>query len=277
MAPTPATYLVIRPTSGRLPPRLNELWRYRELFAFLVWRDIKVRYAQTSLGAAWMIFQPLALMLVYTFAFSHLAKVSIPGVPYPVFALAGLTVWIFVSRGVMLGAESLLTNMPLVTKTSCPRILIPLAAVVSCVVDFVVALVLFFVIAAAYGRYPTWRVAFVPPLLVVAFVLTVGLSLFLSATNVRYRDVAQALPFMVQLWFFLSPVAYMLQTPGHTWETVVQAINPLVGLIIAFRWALLATPPPHGLLAASVLVSLILLAFGIRRFAAAERTLADDI
>ena len=277
MASTPTTYVVIRPTSGRLPPRLNELWKYRELFGYLVWRDIKVRYAQTSLGAAWMIFQPLALMLVYTYAFSHLAKVSIPGVPYPLFALAGLTVWIFVSRGVTIGAESLITNIALVTKTSCPRILIPVAAVVSVLVDFVVTLVLFFAFAAAYGRFPTWRVVAVPPLLVVAFVLALGLSLFLSATNVRYRDVGQALPFLIMLWFFLSPVAYLLQTPGHRWQTILQAINPLVGIILAFRWALLGTPAPHGMLAVAVVVSLLIFALGIRRFAATERTLVDDI
>jgi lipopolysaccharide transport system permease protein len=269
--------VVIEPTTGVLPPRLGELWTYRELFAFLVWRDVKVRYAQTALGAAWMVFQPLALMLVYTFAFSHLAKVSVPGTPYPVFALSGLTLWIFVSRGVFLGADSLVSNIPLVSKTSCPRVLIPLAAVVSVLVDYVVALGLFVIIAAFYGIYPTWRFVATVPLLAVAFVLTLGLSLFLSSTNVRYRDVGQALPFVIQLWFFLSPVAYLLRTPGTHWETIVQALNPLVGLILAFRWALLATPPPRGLLAVAVVVSFAVFAFGVMRFAQAERTLADDI
>ena len=125
----PAT--VREPTSRRVPMTPRELWRYRELFVFLVWRDIKVRYAQTALGAAWMVFQPLAMLLVYTFAFGHLAKVTIPGVPYPLFALAGLTLWIFVSRGVMLGSDSLIHNIPIVTKTSSPRMIIPLAAVVA--------------------------------------------------------------------------------------------------------------------------------------------------
>jgi len=276
-AAAPESVTVIRPTKGRIPIRIPELWRYRELFAFLVWRDIKVRYAQTALGAAWMVFQPLAMMLVYTFAFSHLAKVNIPGIPYPLFALSGLTLWIFVSRGVMLGSDSLVSNIPIVTKTSSPRILIPLAAVVSVFVDFVIALVLFLVIAAVYGRHPSWRFAFVPPLLLVAFVLAFGISLLLSATNVRYRDVGQALPFIVQLWFFLSPVAYLLQTPGHSWETAIQALNPLVGLILAFRWALLATPPPHGLLAVAVAVSVGLLVVGLLRFAQLERTIADDV
>jgi lipopolysaccharide transport system permease protein len=277
LATSQLTDVVIRPTTGLLPSRLGELWSYRQVFEFLVWRDIKVRYAQTALGGVWMVFQPLALMLVYTYAFSHLAKVTIPGIPYPVFALAGLTLWIFVSRSVLLGSESVLANIALVTKTACPRILIPLAAVVSVFVDFLVALGLFFVISAAYGIFPTWRIIFVPPLLFIAFVLTLGLSLFLSATNVRYRDVAQALPFLIMLWFFLSPVAYQLQTPGLSWETIIQAVNPLVGLILALRWALLDTPAPHGLLALSVVISAGIFLFGLRHFSRAERTFADDI
>lgn len=267
---------VIEP-SGRVMPRVTELWRFRELFAFLVWRDIKVRYAQTALGAAWMVFQPLAMMLVYTFAFSHIAKIKDVDVPYPLFALSGLTLWIFVSRGVMLGSDSLVHNIPIVTKTSSPRIIIPLAAVVSVFVDFLIALGLFLVMSAAYMKAPTWRYIAVPPLLLVAFTMTFGISMLLSATNVRYRDVGQALPFLVQLWFFLSPVAYLLQTPGHSWETIIQAINPLVGLILAFRWALLGTPAPHGLLAVAVAVSLILFAAGLVHFARLERTLADDV
>ena len=272
-----ATVTIIQPARRRLPMRPAEVWRHRELFFFLVWRDIKVRYAQTALGAAWMVFQPLAMLLVYTFAFGHLARVTIPGVPYPLFALAGLTLWIFVSRGVVLGSDSLIHNIPIVTKTSSPRMIIPFAAVVAVLVDFVIALALFLVIAAAYGRYPTWRFVFAIPLLTVAFALTLGISLFLSATNVRYRDVAQALPFMVQLWFFLSPIAYLLQTPGHSWETVIQALNPLVGLILAFRWALLATPPPHGLLIVSIAISVVLFVAGGLHFARLERTLADDV
>lgn len=267
---------MIRPSERRIHVRPRELWRYRELFAFLVWRDIKVRYAQTALGAAWMVFQPLAMMLVYTFAFSHLARVNVPGTPYPLFALSGLTLWIFVSRGVTMGSDSLVQNIPIVTKTSSPRIIIPLAAVVSVFVDFVIALVLFLIISGVYGRHPTWRFVFVPPLLLVTFVLALGISLFLSSTNMRYRDVGQALPFTVQLWFFLSPVAYLLQTPGHSWETVIQAVNPLVGLILAFRWALLATPPPHGLLIIAVATSFAVLVVGLLHFTRLERTLADD-
>ncbi len=275
--PASGEITVIRPSSRRLALSLTELWTYRELFFFLVWRDIKVRYAQTALGAAWMVFQPLAMMLVYTFAFSHLARVNIPGTPYPLFALSGLTLWIFVSRATVLGSDSLVQNIPIVTKTSSPRFVIPLAAVVATCVDFLIALVLFLIISGVYGRAPSWHIVFVPLLLLAAFALTLGLAFGLSATNVRYRDVGQALPFLVQLWFFLSPVAYLLQTPGHSWETVIQAANPLVGLILALRWCLPHAPPPHGLLVVAVGVSLLVFVLGVMRFSHVERTLADDV
>ena len=277
-APSSDAVIVIRPTKGPIPPRISELWNYREVFLFLVWRDVKVRYAQTALGAFWMLFQPLAMMLVYTFAFSHLTHVSVViGVPYPIFALSGLVLWIFVSRGVFLGAESLVMNMSLVTKTACPRILLPAAAVVSVLADFLVTFALYLIFAAAYGVLPGWHVIFVPGLLVITFVLVVGLSLFLSATSVRYRDVTQALPFLIQLWFFLSPVAYLLQTPGHSWETLLQAVNPMVGLLLAMRWALLGAPAPHGLFLASCIVTVVVFVAGVARFARAERTIADEL
>jgi lipopolysaccharide transport system permease protein len=272
----PRQVVVIAPSTRRVAISVREIWAFRELFFFLVWRDIKVRYAQTALGAAWMIFQPLAMMLVYTFAFSHLARVNIPGTPYPLFALSGLTLWIFVSRAVVNGSDSLVQNIPIVTKTSSPRYLIPLAAVVATLVDFLIALALFLAISGAYGRLPSWHIVFAPLLLAVACALTLGLAFGLSATNVRYRDVGQALPFLVQLWFFLSPVAYLLQTPGHSWETAIQALNPLVGLILAFRWCLLAAPAPHGLLVIAIAVSFIVFFAGVYRFSQIERTLADD-
>jgi lipopolysaccharide transport system permease protein len=272
-----APTIVIRPTKGPIPPRISELWAYRELFAFLVWRDIKVRYAQTVLGAIWTVFQPLAMMLVYTYAFTQLARINTAPIPYALYALSGLALWTFVSRAVFQGASSLVAEMPLVTKTPTPRILIPLAAVVSMMVDFVITLALFLVFDFAYGRHPDWRFAFVPFLLFLTFLLTFGLSLLLSATNVRYRDVGQALPFIIQLWFFLSPIAFPLLTPGHSWETYLQGLNPLVGFILAFRWAALGTPAPHGLFVVAVIVTLLIFAAGVAYFSRADRTLADDV
>lgn len=272
-----ASTIVIQPTHGPVPPRLGELWQYRELFGFLVWRDLKVRYAQTIVGAAWTVFQPLAMMGVYTYAFTQLARVNTGSVPYVLYALSGLALWTFVSRGLFAGTMSLVTEIAIVTKTAAPRVLVPVAAIVSMLVDFVVTLALFIVFDAAYGRLPDWRFAFVLPLLALSFVLTLGLSLVLSALNVRYRDVAQALPFVVQLWFFLSPVAFALLTPAHAWETYIQALNPLVGIILAFRWALLGTPPPHGLFVAAVVVTIAIFAAGLAYFSRVDRTIADDV
>jgi lipopolysaccharide transport system permease protein len=260
-----------------VPPRLAELWRYRELFGFLVWRDLKVRYAQTVVGAAWTVFQPLAMMGVYTYAFTQLVRVNTGNVPYVLYALSGLALWTFVSRALFAGTISLVNEIAIVTKTSAPRILVPMAAITSMLVDFLITLILFIVFDAAYGRLPDWRFVFVMPLLALTFLLTLGLSLVLSALNVRYRDVSQALPFTIQLWFFLSPVAFAVLTPPHAWETYLQALNPLVGIIPAFRWALLGTRPPHGLLLVAVAVAAAVFAAGLSYFSRVDRTIADDV
>jgi lipopolysaccharide transport system permease protein len=278
MAATSSSVTVIQPTRGMIPPRLHELWHYRELLAFLIWRDIKVRYAQTVLGAVWTVFQPLAMMLVYTYAFTKLARINTGSIPYPLFALSGLALWMFMSRAVYQGASSLVLDMPIVTKTSAPRLLIPFAAVTSMFVDFGITFALFLIFDFAYGRIPPAQIVVVPLIAALAYALAVGISLGLSALNVRYRDVGQALPFVLQLWFFLSPVAFPLLTPGGmSWITLLQAANPLVGMILIFRWATLGTPAPHGLLAASVVGTLAILVVGLAYFTRAARTIADDI
>jgi lipopolysaccharide transport system permease protein len=277
MSAAESPIVVIRPTRGPVPPRLSELRKYRELFGFLVWRDIKVRYAQTVIGGAWTVFQPLALMAVYTYAFTQLARVETGDVPYTLYALSGLAVWSFVSRGLFAATMSLVIEIAIVTKTAAPRILVPTAAITSMLVDFVITLALFLIFAAGYGRLPDWHFIFVVPLLAVTFVLTLGLSLLLSALNVRYRDVSQALPFVLQLWFFLSPVAFALLTPAHAWETYLQALNPLVGIIEAFRWALLGTPAPHGLFVVALIVTFACFVLGVAYFSRVDRTIADDV
>lgn len=269
---------VIRPTRGLFSPRLKEVWRFRELLVFLIWRDLKVRYAQTLLGAAWTVFQPLAMMLVYTYAFTKLARIDTSPIPYALYALSGLVLWTFVSRAVFQGAQSLVLDISIVTKTPAPRMLIPIAAVASMLVDLVITLALFLVFTFAYARVPPAQFVFVPLIVLLAVMLALGLALGLAALNVRYRDVGQALPFTLQLWFFLSPVAFPLLTPGgDSWITAIQALNPLVGMILIFRWATLGTIPPQGLLVASVLVTLAILAAGLAYFSRAERTIADDI
>lgn len=267
---------VIQPTRGLLPAHFGDLWSYRELFYFLVWRDIKVRYAQTFLGAVWTLFQPLAMMLVFTYAFSRIGDIYTNEVPYPVFALSGLALWVFVSRAVFQGSTSLVTNQQLVTKTACPRFLLPLAGVSTMLLDFLISFVLFVMVALGYGVLPSPRLLAVVPILLVTFAFVLGISLVLASLNVRYRDVQQALPFLIQLWFFFSPVAYTLPVTTQPWVSLA-GLNPLVGLIEAFRWATLGTPRPQGMLALGVLVSLTWLAAGLVYFARAERTFADDV
>lgn len=269
---------VIRPSRGLLSPRLRELWGFRELLFFLVWRDLKVRYAQTLLGAVWTVFQPLAMMLVYTYAFTKLARIDTSPIPYALYALSGLVLWTFVSRAVFQGTQSLVLDIAIVTKTPAPRLLIPLAAVASMLVDLLITMILFLLFMFAYGRVPPAQFVVVPLIVLLAIALAVGLSLGLSALNVRYRDVGQALPFTLQLWFFLSPVAFPLLTPGgDSWITLLQALNPLVGLILVFRWATLGTLAPQGLLVASIVVTVAVFLAGVLYFARAERTIADDI
>ncbi len=273
-AQTPA--IVIQSTRGPVPPRLRELWSYRELFGFLVLRDLKVRYAQTVVGAAWTVFQPLAMMAVYTFAFTQLVRVNTGPVPYALYALSGLVIWMFVSRSVSIATSSLVNEIAIVTKTAAPRVLVPLASITSNLVDFVIALVLFVLFDLAYGRIPDWRFVFVFPLLALTFALTLGLSLLLSALNVRYRDVAQALPFTIQLWFFLSPVAFALLA-GAAWERRVLALNPLVGILLAFRWALLGMPASASSLVIALVVTAVVFAVGLAYFSGVDRTIADDV
>ena len=230
------------------------------------------------LGATWTVVQPLAMMGVYTYAFTQLARVDTGSIPYALYALSGLTLWTFVQRGVFAGTMSLVQEIALVTKTSAPRMLIPLAAVVSMLVDFVISLILFLIFDFAYGRVPGWHFVFVLPIIGLTFMLVYGLSLLLSALNVKYRDIGQALPFTIQLWFFLSPVAFALLLPSSfSWQTILQALNPLVGLITAMRWAMLGAPAPHLLFVASVVITLTYFVAGLMYFSRAERTIADDV
>lgn len=260
---------VIKPKRGFALPNPAELWQYRELVYFLAWRDVKVRYAQTVLGAAWTLFQPLALMLVLTFAFRKLANIQTENVAYPVFALAGLVFWTFFARAVTQGSDSLVANSALLTKIYCPRVLIPIAVIASGLVDFLLGLVLFTGVAATYGYHPTWRFLLLPFLLILGLTLAVGVTLFLSALNVRFRDVRQGLPFLVQLWLFLSPIAYPLHGG-------IYAANPLVGIIEGFRWALVGTTTVSSWsLVIAVGEAVVLLLLGVLHFSRVERTFAD--
>lgn len=267
--------LVIEPTRGWVAPRVREAWQQRELLYFFVVRDVKVRYAQTLGGALWTFFQPIGTMIVFTFAFRKLGRVETENVAYPIFVFTGLTFWTFFSRGVLSGADSLVANAQLLTKTACPRLLLPLATIVSALFDFALTFPIMLVFAAFFGYYPTWRLAFVPIVMVVGITLALGAALLLSAVNVRYRDVRNALPLVVQLLLFASPVAYSLSILGPKWVSIL-SINPLVGIVEGFRWCIVPTgPPAHVAIEFALAVPAVLFVAGLAYFSRVERRFAD--
>jgi lipopolysaccharide transport system permease protein len=267
----------LEPTAGRVWPRLCEAWEHRELLYFFVLRDLKVKYAQTLLGWLWSIAQPLGLMLVFTFAFRALADIKTGAVPYPLFVLAGLTFWLFFSRALMNGAESLVSNAALLTKTAAPRILIPVAGVVSALVELVPMFAMLVVFELAYGWAPGWRILLAPLVVAVGLALALGISLLLSALNVRHRDVRNVLPLFLQLWLFLSPIAYPLSTLDSEWRSIF-ALNPLVGIVEAFRWTVTGEFPPSQLaLWTACAISAAMLGTGLFVFARAQRFFADVV
>ncbi|HEV2733708.1 MAG TPA: ABC transporter permease [Longimicrobiaceae bacterium] len=267
----------IRASKGWSVPDLHELWRYRELLYFLVWRDVKVRYKQTALGAAWAVIQPFATMVVFSLFFGRLAKMPSDGVPYPVFAYTALVPWTFFANGLTLSTGSLVGSQNLLKKVYFPRLAIPLAAVLSGLVDFALALVVLAGMLVFYGVAPGAGALWIVPLLLLALVTSLGVGLWLSALNVRYRDVAYVVPFLVQLWLFATPIAYPSSLLGEPWRTVY-ALNPMVGVVEGFRWALLGTDTaPGGMVVVSSLAALALLAGGALHFRRMERTFADVV
>jgi lipopolysaccharide transport system permease protein len=267
--------LVIRPSSGWLPLNLRAVWEYRELLYFLTWRDVKVRYKQTALGVAWAVLQPLLLMGAFSIFFGRLAKVPSDGLPYPIFAFSALLPWQLFAHALAQSSNSLVANDKLITKIFFPRLVIPLSAVLSGVIDFFIAFGVFLVLMVYYGIPPTgafWSIPFFV-LLAVATALAVGL--WLAALNVEYRDVRYVVPFIIQFWFFISPVAYPTSLVPGPWQ-LLYAVNPMVGVIEGFRWALLGkTPGPGWELMISVAVIAVLLTGGLYYFRRMERTFAD--
>ena len=261
---------------GRLlAPR--ELWRYRDVALQIATRDIKVRYRQTVLGAAWAVLQPVATMVVFSLFFGHLAHVSSDGVPYPLFSLAGLVPWTYFSTALMLGADSLVSNGPLVSKVYFPRIFIPTGVVAAGLVDLGIAFVILLVVVAAWGTALSVTVLAVPLFVVVMIAAALGVTTALSAVNVRYRDVRYVVPFATQLWLFATPIAYPLTLIHGPWRTIA-AINPMTGVIEGFRWAVLGTPTtPWTLIAVSAASAALLLVGGLVYFDRVERRFADLI
>ncbi len=269
--------LVIQPSRGWVSLKLRELWEYRELLYFLTWRDIKVRYKQTVLGAAWAIIQPFFTMVVFSLFFGKLAKVPSDGIPYPIFAYAALVPWTFFANGLGQSSNSLVGSANLIKKVYFPRLVVPISSVLSGVVDFVLAFLVLLGMMVYFGIYPTGNVVFLPLLLLLAWTTALGVGLWLSAMNVQFRDVRYTVPFLTQFWMFATPIAYPSSLLSEPWRSVY-AINPMVGVVEGFRWALLGTDTAPGpVIIVSSLAALALLVSGAFYFRRMEKTFADVV
>ena len=267
----------IEPSKGWVALQLKELWAYRELLYFLIWRDIKVRYKQTALGATWAIIQPVFTMIVFSLFFGRLAKVPSDGIPYPIFAYAALVPWTFFSHGLSQASNSLVGSSNLLKKVYFPRLSVPIASVLSGLIDFVIAFLVLLGMMLYYGIHPTLNVIWLPFLLLLTVVTSLGVSLWLSALNVHFRDVRHVLPFLTQFWLFATPIAYPSSLLSEQWRTLY-SINPMVGVVEGFRWALLGVETgPGPMIIVSSLASLALLVGGVFYFRRLEKTFADVV
>lgn len=271
------------PTFSIDPPKswasigLRELWDYRELLYFLTWRDIKVRYKQTALGAAWAVIQPFFMMVVFSLFFGKLAGVPSDGIPYPVFAFCGLLPWQLFAHALTESSNSLVGNQNLITKVYFPRLVVPIAAVLGGVVDFAIAFVILLAMMLYFGIVPGWAIVTLPLFIVLAITTALAVGLWLSALNVKYRDVRYTMNFLVQFWLFATPVAYPSSLIPEQWRWAY-GLNPMAGVVEGFRWALLGkTDPPGALLAVSVAVVVILLVGGLYYFRKMEQEFADVV
>jgi len=267
----------IVPSRGWVSLQLGELWDYRELLYFIVWRDIKVRYKQTVLGVAWAVIQPFFTMLVFSLFFGRLAKVPSDGIPYPIFSYAALVPWNFFANGLSQSSDSLVGNANLLKKVYFPRLAIPIGAVLSGVIDFAIAFAVLLAMMLYYHTLPTAHALWLPGFVLLALVTSLGVGLWLSALNVQYRDVRYVVPFIVQFWMFATPIAYPSSLLEQPWRTIY-GLNPMAGVIEGFRWALLGTKTSPGpMLAVSAAAALLLLVGGALYFRRMEKTFADVV
>ncbi len=266
----------IRPSRRWVPLNLRELWTYRELLYFLTWRDVKVRYKQTLLGAAWAVLQPLATMLVFTLLFGKLAGMPSDGLPYAIFAYAGLLPWTFFSNAVNSSGASLVGNANLITKVYFPRMIIPVAPVAAGLVDFGIAFTILIGLMAYYHVGVTWSILMLPALVALTALLAIAVGMWTSALNVRYRDVRYALPFVIQLWMFVSPVIYPPSIVPESWRWVL-SLNPLTGIIQGYRSSLFGRDFDWPSLAAAAAITGVLLIYSAYDFRRMEKNFADVV
>ena len=278
LAKSEPTTIYIKPTTGLAALNLRDLWVYRELVFFMIWRQLKVRYKQTALGALWAIIQPLMTMIVFNFIFGNVAKVPTDNIPYPIFSYTALLPWGLFTTALNQASRSLTTNQNMVTKIYFPRLVLPISSVLAGLVDFAIAFVILIGLMIYYGVTPAWNILWTLPLfLLLSIIAALGVSLWLSAINVQYRDVNYALPFLTQFWFFITPVVYSASVISEKWQ-MVYSLNPMAGVVNGFRWALLGVGNgPDAALWVSVGISVLILVSGLFYFRNMERTFADTI
>jgi lipopolysaccharide transport system permease protein len=272
------TTIYIKPSTGLAALNLRDLWTYRELVFFMIWRELKVRYKQTLLGAAWAIIQPVMTMVVFNFLFGKVAKVPTDGIPYPIFAYSALLPWGLFTTALNQASRSLTSNHNMISKVYFPRLVLPISSVLAGLVDFAISFVILIGLMIYYKITPTWTALWALPFFLLLAILTaLGVALWLSAINVKYRDVNYALPFLTQFWMFITPVAYSAKIISDQWQ-LVYSLNPMAGVVNGFRWALLGSGSgPNAALWVSVAISMLVLVGGLFYFRNMERTFADTI
>src|SRR5213596_2970238 len=269
--------LRIEPSPGWAALKLRDLWEYRELLYFLTWRDIKVRYKQTVLGAAWAIIQPFFMMVVFSLFFGRLAHVPSDGISYPVFAYCALLPWQLFAYSLIESSNSLVANERLITKVYFPRLVVPISAVLGGLIDFAIAFVILLLMMAYYGIAPTRAVLTLPALVLFAIITALAVGLWLSALNVKYRDVRYTINFLIQFWLFATPVAYSSSIVPERWRPLY-GLNPMAGVVEGFRWALLGkSQAPGALLFVSITVVILILVGGLHYFRRMEAEFADVV
>ncbi|HOJ01788.1 MAG TPA: ABC transporter permease [Anaerolineaceae bacterium] len=269
--------IVIKPSTGWAALNLKDLWNYRELIYFFTWRDLKVRYKQTLLGASWAILQPVLTMVVFSIFFGGLAKVPSDGVPYPIFSYTALLPWTLFSKALQDASRSLVSSANIISKVYFPRLILPLSSTLAGLVDFLIAFAVLLLMMVFYGIKPTGNLWLLPLLVLLALITAIGVSLWLSALNVMYRDVGHMLPFLNQFWMYITPIAYSSSLVPEEWR-FIYALNPLTGVVEGFRWALLGTGEGPGItLLISSCIAFLITISGLFYFRRMERKFADVV
>jgi lipopolysaccharide transport system permease protein len=272
-----ASAVTIQASNGLFHLNLNTVWHYRELLYFLIWRDIKVRYKQTAIGAGWAILQPLTTMVIFTIVFGNFAKIPSDDLPYPIFTYTALLPWNYFAQAIGRSGVSVVGSANLISKVYFPRLIIPLSAAVAPLVDFAIAFVILLGMMAWFGIEPTWGLLVLPLFLLMALATALAVGLWLSALNVRYRDVGYIIPFLIQIWMYASPVAYPVGLVPEKWR-LLYSLNPMAGVIEGFRWAILNKELPNfEVMGASGIIVMILLLGGLIYFRRMERIFADIV